>query len=124
VKKQFRNLPMLTQLLQKVNSRLPFVKYLLPVSVKRWIIWNFMGGKADYESKSRLPSRRYLEMEILPWLRASRCSVLFVGAGPYTYPYHRAFETARLRFATIDINPGARVWGAREHYVASILEVD
>jgi len=112
------------RLLQRINRTLPFVRTLMPMSVKRWLIWNLMGGRADYETKHRLPSRKYLEMELLPWLCKSRRSVLFVGAGAYTYPYYHAFEASRLRFVTIDLSPAAQVWGAREHYVGSILDVE
>jgi SAM-dependent methyltransferase len=113
---------MITQLLQKINNRFPFMRDAMPISVRRWLIWNFVGGRADYEAKRLLPDRRYLEMEVLPWLCKTRKSVLFVGAGSYTYPYYRAFESSGLRFVTIDIRPSARVWGAREHIIGSILD--
>ncbi len=71
-----------------------------------------------------LPSRQFLLAEVFPWMiRHCRC-ILFVGAAPYTYHYQTIFRRAGVRFVTMDVDAGARIWGAQEHIQAPVQEVD
>ena len=110
------------RVLEAANQRMPFLKRCLPLPIKRKIVWSFVGGRADYEEKARLPSRQFLERTIMPWLLNNRQTVLFVGTAAYTYPYYRGFERTGVRLVTIDPHPRGDLWGARHHIEGSILD--
>jgi hypothetical protein len=64
-------------------------------------------------------SRRWLETDVLPVLPALGFrTMLFVGAKPYTFEYEGIVLRAGGEFVTLDVDPSARLWGARRHVTA------
>ena len=99
-------------------------KKLLPKQVKRFILLNFLGVRRRYDHLRSHPSRRFLEHEILPWLARHQARVLFVGTGPYTWQFERLFRRSRDQYTTIDPESATAVWGARNHIVAPIQQIE
>jgi hypothetical protein len=71
------------------------------------------------------PDRRVLEREILPALAADpkNESVLFVGVQWYTARYPEIFEP-RDRLSTIDMKPELAEFGAANHVVGDVCELE
>src|SRR4051812_49947788 len=88
--------------------------------VQRSLLFAY-GVNRPYAHFPDLASRQCLGTEILPWMRERCRSVLFVGTASYTWQYERLF--AADRYTTLDIAPGAAVWGARRHIVAPLQEL-
>ena len=66
-----------------------------------------------------------MEKEILPRAANSGLSpVVFVGCAPYTWRYEKFFRGTGAEYVTTDINPSARVWGARRHVQCPIQNID
>jgi hypothetical protein len=105
------------------NRLAPAGKRLLPKSVQRFILLHVLDVNREYNSFDDLPSRHFLEHDVLPWLRDQQARVLFVGTASYTYHYEKLFERNPDRFVTIDSNPSVGVWGARRHIVAPIQDI-
>jgi len=93
---------------------------LLPQRVQRSLLLAY-GVNRPYAHFPGLASRQALGTEILPGLRDRCRSVLFVGTASYTWEYERLF--AADRYTTLDIAPGAAVWGARRHIVSAVQEL-
>ena len=107
-------------LIREGSHRFPRMKALLPVAWKRFVLMQLFPQTARNGS----PNRLWMEAEILP--RIARCSfgtVLLVGCAPYTWHYHRAFKRSATRYVTTDINPSARIWGAKEHITCRVEEI-
>jgi hypothetical protein len=109
--------------LNKANCILPAAKRLLPKPALRFILLHILDVNRAYNSFDKLPSRLFLERELLPWLRDRNARILFVGTASYTYHYERLFEDDPGQFVTIDSNPSVGVWGARKHIVAPIQAI-
>lgn len=108
-------------LMQKCNRRLPWLKSLVPVACRRFLLTWTSDGRAGLD---HLPDRIWMETEILPRIaRGAAGTVLFVGCAPYTWRYRRFFTGGATRYVTTDINPGAIVWGAREHVTCPVQEI-
>jgi SAM-dependent methyltransferase len=109
-------------LLKFVNHRLPWLKVLLPRRFKGYVLVNFFGSGKEFDPP---PSRKWLEQEVLPKMVSLgfRC-ILFVGAAPYTWHYERIVMRFGGAWVTCDANPSASVWGAHEHVVAPIQQID
>lgn len=65
--------------------------------------------------------RRVLETQILPRIAAERRRILFVGCEIYTAHYCRFF--LRNDYHTIDYDPAKKRYGARQHTVGSVTEL-
>jgi hypothetical protein len=113
----------LARLSNRANRLAPSGKRLLPKSVRRLILLHVLDVNREYNSLDDLPSRLFLEHEVLPWLRDRKARVLFVGTASYTYHYEKLFEHDPDLFVTIDSNPSVGVWGARKHIVAPIQDI-
>jgi SAM-dependent methyltransferase len=113
----------LARLGRAVSSALPGIKGRLPKPIKRWLLLHVLGVNRDYESFSQLASRRFLEHEVLPWLRDTCPRILFVGTAPYTFHYEKLFARDVDQYTTIDSDPAVAVWGARHHIVAPLQEI-
>lgn len=101
----------------------PGASRLLPKWLQRSVLLHIVDVNRPYAAFSQAHSRRFLEDEVLPWLRDTCPRILFVGAGSYTYHYERIFLADIAQFTTIDSNPACAVWGARRHIVAPIQEI-
>ncbi|MEM9417677.1 MAG: methyltransferase domain-containing protein [Planctomycetota bacterium] len=68
--------------------------------------------------------RRVLEQTIFPYLvgREDLKRVLFVGCHWYTWHYEKIF--ARKDYWTLEIDPGRKRYGAKQHIVDSVEHVD
>ncbi|HTR86508.1 MAG TPA: class I SAM-dependent methyltransferase [Reyranella sp.] len=97
-------------------------KRLLPRPIKRFLILRLTRPDEHYARLMRMPSRLYLQNEIMPWLGRNCRSVLFVGAGVYVRHFEKLFR--RGEYMTIDREPAVAVWGARRHIVGSILDIN
>jgi SAM-dependent methyltransferase len=93
---------------------------LLPKQAQRSLLLAY-GVNRPYLHLPELPSRRWLQTEIMPWLRERCRSVLFVGTASYTWQYEDLF--AAESYTTLDIAPAAAVWGAAHHIVAPVQEL-
>ncbi|UYN93249.1 MAG: methyltransferase domain-containing protein [Enhydrobacter sp.] len=113
----------LARLGHALNRALPGLRSLLPKPVKRWILLRVLEVNRDYESFADLASRRFLEHDVLPWLRETCPRILFVGTGPYTVHYEKLFARTPHQYVTIDSDPAVAVWGARDHIVAQVQEI-
>jgi len=102
----------------------PLAKNALPKSAKRFILLNLLGIRRRYADLRSRPSRLFLEHEIMPWLAKHYDRVLFVGAAPYTYQFEKLFRRNRGQYTTIDPHDGTAVWGARQHIVAPLQEIE
>lgn len=101
----------------------PGAKKLLPKPVLRSILLNIADVNRAYDNLPQFASRRFLEDDVLPWLRDTCPRILFVGVGPYTYHYERLFRRNRKQFTTLDSDPSVAVWGASQHIVAPIQRI-
>jgi hypothetical protein len=101
----------------------PAGKRLLPKPVQRFILLHVLDVNRDYKSFDDLPSRRFLEHDVLPWLRDNYTRILFVGTASYTYHYEELFRRDPGQFTTVDSNPSAKVWGARHHIIAPVQDI-
>jgi hypothetical protein len=79
------------------------------------------GANRPHDRLPSLASRQCLETEILPWMRDRCGAVLFVGTASYTWQYESRF--CLEQYTTLDIAPGAAVWGASRHIVAPVQEL-
>ena len=113
----------LARLARAINRLAPGLKRLLPKPVHRFILLHLMDANRAYVALPALASRRFMEREVLPWLRASCARILFVGTASYTHHYERLFRHDPGQFTTIDSNPAVAVWGAPQHIVAPIQEI-
>jgi hypothetical protein len=93
---------------------------LLPKRIRRSLLVA-NGVNQPYAHLQSLASRQCLEREILPWMRDRCGSVLFVGTASYTWQYESRF--CLEQYTTLDIAPGAAVWGASRHIVAPVQEL-
>jgi SAM-dependent methyltransferase len=104
------------------NRRLGQVKALIPRWFKRFLLLHIVG--VDMQS-SEHPSRKWLEHDVLPALpKLGFGRTLFIGTASYTYHYEQIVRRAGGDWITCDVAPGAAVWGAREHVVARVEEID
>lgn len=108
---------------QAVNRLAPGLKVLLPRPLHRWLLLNVVKVNAPYASFDRLPSRRFLEDALLPWVRDHYPKILFVGAAPYTHHYEKLFAGRDGSFTTMDVNPSIAVWGTPDHIVGPVQEI-
>jgi hypothetical protein len=71
----------------------------------------------------RTADREILEARVLPWLATQPDikKVIFVGCDWYTRGYRKFFTSDG--YWTIDIDPAKRRWGARQHVVDSITNL-
>ncbi len=99
-----------------------WLKRLVPRRVRRFLLLHVLHANRRYANLLKGPTRLYMEQEILPWVRRHCTSVLFVGTAPYTYHYEVGFR--RGQYTTIDVHPSTAAWGARDHIVAPIQEID
>jgi hypothetical protein len=78
-------------------------------------------GGAFYQST---PDRAVLECQILPYYQLSRAhdTIVFVGTDWYTFGYGRLFK--HKRFNTIDVDPARARYGATNHFVAPMQELE
>ena len=100
----------------------PLAKWLLPRPVLRFLLLHVVGVNRQYERLREVPSRLCLEREILPWVAAHFSRILFVGTASYTYHYEKLFR--RGQYTTVDLHPSTAVWGARDHIVAPIQDIN
>jgi hypothetical protein len=107
-----------------VNRIAPAGKRLLPKPLQRFILLHVLDVNRTYKSFDDLPSRRFMEHDVLPWLRERYVRILFVGTASYTYHYEEVFRHNRAQFTTIDSNPSAKVWGAPQHIIAPIQAIE
>lgn len=105
------------------NSIAPGLKNLLPKPLRRWLLLNILNVNKAAATVAGLASRRFMEDDLLPWLRDRYSRILFVGTAPYTYHYEKLFEARGDQFTTMDISPAVAVWGAANHIVGSIQEI-
>ncbi len=98
------------------------LKKLVPRRVRRFLLLHVFHANRRYANLIHGPTRLYMEREILPWVRQHCSKVLFVGTAPYTYHYEKGFR--RGQYTTIDVHPSTAAWGARDHIVAPIQEID
>ena len=106
-----------------INRAAPGLKSLLPKSLHRFILLRVLGVNREYEWFADRPGRRFMERDLLPWLRDHMSRVLFVGTASYTYHYERLFRDRPDQFTTLDFNAGSAVWGASNHIVAPVQEI-
>lgn len=107
-----------------LNNRFPKAKELVPRRLRRFVLLRIVDVNRGYEKLIRTdPSRLFLEHKILPWVRDNYRRVLFVGTAPYTFHYENLFKASPDDLTTIDKNPGAQVWGSRQHIVGPIQDV-
>ena len=129
-REQGRAAKLVKRLLSKVaywvNDTFPGVKSLVPKSVHRFVLLKVVGvNRGGYETMLRVnPERVFLQNEALPWIAKTYRKVLFVGTASYTYQYEEFFADDPDRYHTIDRTPHNKVWGARNHIIASIGDVD
>lgn len=74
----------------------------------------------------RLPDRRYLEREILPWLACEsglQPHILSIGCLSHTVHYEAMLKRRGARYSTVDINPAASPYGARHHVVKNVTDL-
>ena len=65
----------------------PGANRLLPKWMQRLILLHLLDVNRPYASFPQSASRRFLEDQVLPWLRDACPRILFVGAGSYTFHY-------------------------------------
>lgn len=106
------------------NRVVPSAKDFLPKSLHRRLLLRILDVNRKYNSFRDLPSRRFFESDVLPWTRDNYARILFVGTASYTYHYEALFRRNPAQFTTLDYNPGGAVWGAWQHIVAPIQEID
>lgn len=98
------------------------LKRLIPRSIKRFLVLRLF--RADMRPGSH-PSRKWLEHDVLPVLpKLGFKRIMFVGTAPYTWHYEAIVRQAEGEWTTCDINPSAAIWGARQHIVAGVGELD
>src|SRR5436190_14043644 len=114
----------LAAVLQALNKAAPGAKSLLPKSVQRVVLLGLLDVNRAYRgSLLDRPHRRFIEHDLLPWLRDNYRRILFVGTASYTYHYERPFRADPEQYTTIDLNPAQKVWGAARHITAPIQEI-
>lgn|GEM_PF-815521 len=129
-RKQGRAAKLVKRLLSKVaywvNDTFPGVKSLVPKSLHRFVLLQIVGvNKGAYDAMLRENAERvFLQNEALPWIGRTYRKVLFVGTASYTYQYEEFFVDDPDRYHTIDRAALNKVWGAKNHIIASIGEVD
>lgn len=111
----------LSRLVYGLNATMPSAKKYLPKPVQRFVLLRILQSNRPYRELLRLPSRLFLEHEVLPQLSRDYSKVLFVGTASYTYHYEKIFRSGQ--YTTIDSNPGTEVWGSENHIVAPIQEI-
>ena len=99
------------------------VRKLLPKQAKRFLLLHVLGGRRLKDHIRQRDSRVFLDTQLLPWIAAQYSRVLFVGTAPYSYQAERLFRRRGEHLTTIDPEPGAATWGARNHIVAPIQEI-
>jgi SAM-dependent methyltransferase len=100
----------------------PLARRLLPRPVLRFLLLRVLAVNRPYGELFEAPSRLCLEHEILPWLAARFSRILFVGTASYTYHYERLFKPGQ--YTTIDLQPRVAVWGAHDHIVAPVQDIN
>ena len=113
----------LARLVDAARRISPGAGRLLPKWLQRLVLLHIIDVNRPYAAFPQSPSRRFLEDEVLPWLRDACPSILFVGAGSYTHHYEKIFRADVAQFTTIDSNPACAVWGGRQHIVAPIQDI-
>lgn len=75
---------------------------------------------------SRLPSRTYMQTDLLPAVAAAGCrKMLFVGSQGYNKPFYDACTRAGIEVWSIDYEAAASEFGAPAgHFIGDIREVD
>lgn len=106
-----------------LNRLAPGLKSCLPKPVRRWLLLNVLKVNLPFSALEGLASRRFLENDLLPWVRDRNARILFVGTAPYTHAYEKLFATHGGQLTTMDVNPAMSVWGAPDHIVGSIREL-
>lgn len=108
-----------------LNGLFPGAKKLVPKWFHRFVLLRIVGVNRGYETLiNHEPSRLFLEREVMPWVADHYHRVLFVGAASYTYHYERTFRDDPGRYTTMDRLALTRVWGADQHIVGPIQEID
>jgi hypothetical protein len=109
--------------LRLANRRFAWLKRLLPRWFKRFLLLYLFA--VDDGCISSLCSRKWLEQEVLPKLpRLGFRRMLFVGTAPYTRHYERIVTDCGGVWITSDVNPSAAVWGAKEHVVGPVEQIN
>jgi len=106
-----------------MNRLIPGLKNCLPKPVRRWLLLNVLKVNAPFVAFTGFASRRFMEDQLLPWVRDRGARILFVGTASYTYHYEKLFASDDGQFTTMDVNPAVSVWGARNHIVGPIQEI-
>ncbi len=97
-------------------------KRLLPKSVRRLLLLHAFHVNRRYARLLTAESRLCLQDEILPWMRDRFRSILFVGTASYTHHYEKLFR--RGQYTTMDVEPAGSVWGAADHIVARVQDIN
>jgi hypothetical protein len=81
--------------------------------------------KRRHRAIEALPSRIYLQTDILSALAAAGCRrLLFVGAQSYNFPFYRACEALGVSVWSIDFDPTAARYGAPQgHFSGDICNI-
>jgi hypothetical protein len=105
-----------------INLRVPFLKKLLPYRLERFLTLKIFPVDKEFFNK---PDRIWMEQVLLPIIsNAGFSKILFAGCAPYTWHYELFFNNKSTQYLTTDIEPRARIWGARKHFVCRIQDID
>jgi SAM-dependent methyltransferase len=97
-------------------------KRLLPKPIQRLLLIHVLHVNRRYSRLLNAASRLCLQDEILPWVRDRYASVLFVGTAAYTYHYEELFRPGQ--YTTMDVESVTAVWGAANHIVAPVQDIN
>ncbi len=99
------------------NRLAPAGKRLLPKSVQRFILLHVLDVNREYNSFDDLPSRHFLEHDVLPWLQ-DQASASIVRRKPHRIliTTRNCFERNPDRFVTIDFQPQRQGLGRTQAY--------
>lgn len=97
-------------------------KRLLPRLVQRLLLIHVFRVNRRYGRLMKADSRICLQEEILPWMRGRFASILFVGTASYTYHYEQLFR--RGQYTTMDVGSASRAWGAADHVVGRVQDLN
>jgi len=114
---------LLARALHAINRWVPGLKYLAPKPLRRWLMLHVVDVDGAFGTLARLQSRRFMENDLLPWLRDRYARILFVGTASYTHHYEKLFAARPGQLTTMDVNPAAAVWGAPDHIVGPIQDI-
>jgi SAM-dependent methyltransferase len=106
-----------------VNRLVPGLKDALPKPLCRWLLLNVLKVNAPFAAFESLASRRFMENDVLLWVRDRSARILFVGTASYTHHYAKLFAADDDQLTTMDINSAMSVWGAPNHIVGPIQEI-